>query len=465
MNLRPQLLPLPFLVLGGCSSPRPASEPGAPTGAERVAESGQPTREPGAYEAIASIEDRRHGAQRLGPFLSSDDARVRARAARALGRMPLGEGSDGVDEALSAALDDRAPQVRAEAAFAIGMRADDAAAEALRAHWDERDPRVRARVVEAASKLADEALWERVLEALADPALEVRIEAAVAPHRWPTEGPFAERVDVELVAVATSDEDPEVVWRALFSLQRRRADAARSAFLASSTPDNPVRARLFAVKGLARLSSKITGDAEALDESDERFLTACREALELCLQDEDARVAQEAASGLVGQRDASQLEHPSFHVRAAVIASLASSATPRASPWWSRRLGLVLEVLAAAGAADQPPVPARQHGAAVAEAVAAQGLGLQFGPRLAPDRDAIVVAHALDQGAGDEVALDLRLLHHQGVQDGIQGAPGEITELHLRHEQQAACPFSGAPQAPEAACDPGVPGLGRELPC
>ncbi len=188
---------------------------------------------------------------------------VRFRAVTALGRMPWPEHGEPVTRRLLATLGDPASEVRAAAAFALGQRGDPEAGDrlmALASGEPDPDPTVRARAVEAASRLDRPDLHWGILETFADPAAEVRIEAAVAPHRWSAEDEDAARVDAALVAVLGVEDDPEVRWRLLFSLQRRAAGDARDAFLEYSASDH-VLERLFAVKGLARLEGdpKVAG--------------------------------------------------------------------------------------------------------------------------------------------------------------------------------------------------------------
>jgi len=285
---------------------------------------------------IVWLEDRRSdGGLELQRLALADDSATRERAVRALGRLPYPELGAEVTRALTRALEDPVPRVRALAAFGLGLRADPTSIEALLAAWQDEDEEVRARLVEAASRFEDRSLREEVMYALSDPSPIVRAQAAMAPHRWDTGSNAAGVVDSALANVAAKapaklrqerwdlpegdsfevePEDPEVIWRALFSLARRESERGREVFyLWCRAPDRPL-ARLFAMRGLA-----------SLEESNE----ATRDALREGLSDPDWRVAVEAATALGRFPEAASipgmeraLEHPSSHLRATVAKSL-----------------------------------------------------------------------------------------------------------------------------------------------
>jgi len=330
---------LPALLAFSCASIR---EDGFEIARENP--QGQQLAAAAAQDALITtlqMEDQRTtGGGGLQLLLRHDSPRVRARVATALGRMPRAKYGAEVTSALEGALADSEPDVRAAAAFALGMRADPACADALLAHWRDVDSSVRARIVEAASKIDDARLREEVLFAFNDEALEVRIEAAIAPHRWPADAPDAGEVDSTLIHVASKvalfkgyDENGkpqdisadtaeayEVRWRAVFSLQRRRSARATELFVAYAGSGLGSEARLYAIKGL--------GNVPPTEES--------RRALESALGDPDWRIVQEAALALGGIADPASLialerglGHPSFHVRAAVFGSLGAFETER----------------------------------------------------------------------------------------------------------------------------------------
>ncbi len=301
---------------------------------------------------IARFEDARtDGDGLLQLMLLRGEMPIRERAAMALGRLPFPEFRDEVTAALCAALDDPSSRVRAAAAFGLGIRADRDAAPALLAHWKESDTTVRARIVEAASRIDDAKLRQEVVVALKDRSNEVRAEAALAPLRWQKKHtpPDATAVDDALVellrpnasvegasqsdagvntasavgsradldtspaasganSAAVFSEDPEVVYRALFALARRKSERARATFDAALASID-VRQRTYAAQGLAAL------------EPDPKGQSLLRDAL----GDRDWRVVCEAAQALGRAPDATLvdalpglLDHPSAHVRRCV---------------------------------------------------------------------------------------------------------------------------------------------------
>ena len=295
-----------------------------------------------ALTVVEQLErSRSDGSGRLQRLAAFPDVDVRLRACRALGRLPALSFGDAVTAALAHALEDPAKAVQQEAAFAIGMRGDAGASQALLdalAQPSAADELTRAKLIEAAGKIATPELIEAVLAAFDDPAPQVRVEAVSATHRWPTDlgevadsaatvAPDPATVDAALIRVA--NEEPlaaheaariegngfDVVWRAVFALQRRRSKAARDLYLERArSADHPLT-RLFALKGLAGL------------EPDERT----RGAFEHGLLDPDWRVVFEALSGLEKLGDTRSvdalertLKHPSAHVRAAAFRALGS---------------------------------------------------------------------------------------------------------------------------------------------
>ena len=287
-------------------------------------------------DAIATFEDRRDdGGGDLERLASSNELDVKLRAVTALGRMPYPELGDRVSDALVRAVGDVRAEVRARAAFGLGLRADPGTERALLAAMKDKDERVRARAVEAGSRYESRGVREEVLYALSDPSPLVRAEAALAPHRWEANTEAAAVVDSALANVAAKapaelrnerfglpedtqlnpqTEDPEVIWRALFSLGRRKAERGRPVFYLWARAPHSVEARLFATIGIASL---------------EGSSPECMQALREGLVDEDPRVAVEAARGLGRFPQAASLEpmagaatHPSVQVRAAVAEAL-----------------------------------------------------------------------------------------------------------------------------------------------
>ncbi len=316
-------------VLGACGS---LQRPDAPGRQELVPPGAREAALANPADTILRLFNRRSdGGGLLAVLLEQGSPSTRGLAARALGSLPHPEYGSDVTRALVRALErDPEERVRAEAAFALGLRRDGEAAGALRAALEDGSELVRARAVLAASLLATDhaGLREDVLRRLSDPAESVRRAAALAPHRWPKDAADAGRVDEALLAVLARGErgereaeQREVRWRVSFTLARRGSVRAREAFLAQAHPPSPTLERLFAVQGLAALAQDPQRGA----------------ALARALEDPDWRVACEAARGLAAAPDPESprallaaAAHTSHHVRQEIAAALGALPEERA---------------------------------------------------------------------------------------------------------------------------------------
>ncbi|MFT7670236.1 MAG: cyclophilin family peptidyl-prolyl cis-trans isomerase [Planctomycetota bacterium] len=258
-----------------------------------------------SIERITRLEDQRvDGGSELQRLALMGDDGIRMRAVRALGRLPFPEHGQKVTDSLAEALSDNNEEVRAIAAFGLGLRADPRSSRALLAAWEDPSELVRARLVEAGSRMKDAAVREEVLYALADPSPLVRREAVTAASRWDPKSSASAVVDSALANTASkapaelrmerwglpddgkfkvAAEDGEVIWRTLFALARRKSERGREVFYLWCHAENNVNARIFATRGLSAL---------------EKSTLESREALRECLEDEDWRVVVEAAVGL-----------------------------------------------------------------------------------------------------------------------------------------------------------------------
>lgn len=272
------------------------------------------------WHAIERAEYARCATPTLLNAAASPEDAIRARAVIALGRLRWPEVRGGVTDALLARLADDEPKIRATAAFALGQRGDPAAGDALVQRAFGSDPggdpledeeAVRARAVEAASKLDRPDLQDALLAGLDDPALGVRMEAAIAAHRFE---PSTE-VDATLLDSLKTARGTPLAAALLFSLQRRRSGAALPAFVAYAESARPIE-RLWAVRGLARIAPS----------------SQAEDALRRAIGDDDDRVVFEALVGL-GRYPADGLTdafrraatHPSAHVRAQALRSIRSA--------------------------------------------------------------------------------------------------------------------------------------------
>ncbi|MCE9594022.1 MAG: peptidylprolyl isomerase [Planctomycetes bacterium] len=237
-----------FFVLSLAASACSSSRVSAPHADSRAAVAAPEVSVAQALVELRTLEDARHPS--VANFATHGSAEVRARAARALGRV-----LDAKSDALATLLADTDAHVRAEAAFAIGLRGEARFVDALLARstpTGEPDANVRARAVEAASKLDAPETRLKVLAALADPDPRVRIEAAEGAGRWKREEAHATEVARALIARLEHETDAEVLTYGLFALDRRKSVDAVALFLRCASSTDP-RQRIFAVHGLATL--------------------------------------------------------------------------------------------------------------------------------------------------------------------------------------------------------------------
>ncbi len=339
------------ILVTACGSAPPRPEP-APRPLEEVPARGEALSLPSGatFEEIAKLEELRStGGGRLLELLVDEDSEVRVRAARATSRLPFPEFGDEITDALVRALEDEETQVRVEALFGLGLRADPRTAGVLAAYRNDPSPLVRARVIEAASRIDAPELHAELLVHLRDSALEVRIATVEATSRWSRDRADAQTVDRALIealnpyalteptnassssALPMREVETELAWRILFSLARRGSPLGRGAFLEYATSTIPLE-RLFAMKGLGRLSVDDESDGGA------EIVRVLSNALgdPNALGQPDWRVSYEAAVSLGKWQHADGLEpllgaveDENAHVRAAALTALANySETP-----------------------------------------------------------------------------------------------------------------------------------------
>ncbi len=197
--------------------------------------------EPLVVERIAALEAAR---QPYGPelqaYLKHPDAEVRARAARAVGRL---QDPAGVAD-LAPLLEDEFPEVRWEAAFALGQIPGRASEKIiLAALREDIGVPLRVRLIEASVKAGDEQMLRVLDDWLEADDVEVLRAAALAcgqyvmrRQRWePTLPVLPDRIVVKLRKLLDHP-DPEVVEAALYSLWRAedKGSSSRAAVLLSS---------------------------------------------------------------------------------------------------------------------------------------------------------------------------------------------------------------------------------------
>jgi cyclophilin family peptidyl-prolyl cis-trans isomerase/HEAT repeat protein len=202
----------------------------------------------------------------LVALVSDSEARVRRRAALAIGRVGLVEG---VDPLLPLLASDAEPEIRQIAAFALGLIADSRAKDPLIAALADPSPLVQGSAAEALGLIGDAAAAEPVARlvgqvvrsgALAQPPGDeddVRRDTATAACRLGVFALVRLRAYPALAdAVLDGNGQPLVRWWPIaYALQRLEDKRALPALLTLAREANPYT-RAFAVKGLGGLQDR-----------------------------------------------------------------------------------------------------------------------------------------------------------------------------------------------------------------
>jgi cyclophilin family peptidyl-prolyl cis-trans isomerase/HEAT repeat protein len=235
---------------------------------------------PDRLAEIVHIEDTRELTDQLEDYLSDDSARVRARAALAVGRIAHHK-SAGL---LIPMIADTSLQVARTAAFAVGLTGQKAYADTLVKMSLELPASVAARVVESAGLLADSTMAEihtYLAGYLSHAAPEVRRAACLALF-YARARSTAENMIPPLLATET---DFRVQKAGLFALARLGVTSVGEVYSRFQADPDP-EIRMLAVQGLGRCSLP-----------DRVRLTA------LSLNDDDRRVAASAIAALQNTND------------------------------------------------------------------------------------------------------------------------------------------------------------------
>ena len=199
----------------------------------------------------------------LVPLLSDAEARVRRRAALAVGRVGLPEGVLPLVKVLQGDVD---PEVRQMAAFALGLIGDTSAAEPLRAALGDAQPLVAGRAAEALGLIGDTASAPAIGKLVAS-HLAAAAPLAADESRTQLDGPAeAFRLGVYALtrlkayeplaaAVLGPDGQPRLRWWPVaYALQRIEDKRAIPALLSLARIDSTYT-RAFAIKGLGALKA------------------------------------------------------------------------------------------------------------------------------------------------------------------------------------------------------------------
>jgi cyclophilin family peptidyl-prolyl cis-trans isomerase/HEAT repeat protein len=194
-------------------------------------------------------------------LLADEEARIRRRAALAIGRVGLPEAVP----RLVAVLEDPDPEVRQMAAFALGLLGDRSAAEPLRRALRDSSPVVQGRAAEAIGAMGDQdsasAIGEMVAAQLRNGAL-----AGIAPDEMAPEDPAAQAFQLGVYALARlksyetlaaavvgpGGEPRTAWWPAAYALQRVEDRRAAPVLVRLARMDSAI-GRGFAARGLGVL--------------------------------------------------------------------------------------------------------------------------------------------------------------------------------------------------------------------
>ncbi len=194
-------------------------------------------------------------------LLMDSEARIRRRAAIAVGRVGL---PDGVPALVSLLQTDTDPEVRQMAAFALGLIGHESAVEPLRNALSDPSPLIAGRAAEALGLIGDTASAAMIgklvqqhvaaAAALAPDDSRSHVDASVEAFRL---GVYAlarlKTYDALAAAVLTPDGQPRVQWWPVaYALQRVEDKRALPALLSVARSDTSY-ARAFAIKGLGAL--------------------------------------------------------------------------------------------------------------------------------------------------------------------------------------------------------------------
>lgn len=350
---------------------------------------------------------------------SDEDDALRARAARAMGRIQ----SPHYVPALAKAVERGPREVTIEALFALGQlglargaEIPPLAVEASLAATGSADVEVAAAALDALGKLADPAVVDRVVAFLASDVPALRAEAAAALFRYrfapvwrgaADEPPSLPPQAVEALIRAFDDPEPEVRRAAVYAFSRFGEPTALAALERRFTDGDPWT-RLFALRAWARSEGATTSAALERVQHDPLALLRAEAVAALAAVDGAAPV------------DAALADDPDVHVRAAVATALAAAQAPAARAALARlavdpsatvraaalvaRAGSeperAAELLVAGLADDAWPVRAAAAGALVAAGAAALSLlDLAFADPDPRVRTAAIPAAAALEGA------------------------------------------------------------------
>lgn len=288
-------------LLGSSSSARAAEPPAA------------------IARAIAVAEDQRRFEPVLAEHLRSADAAVRARAARAVGRL---QDSTTV-AALTPLVTDPELAVRRAAVFALGQIGHRSARTTLERALLDRDADTRGLAVEALGKLLDPAATGRVSAFLRAHSAAHRRHAAVALWR------LADTTSASALVACLGDPDASVRWRVAWALEKLPLPERIVPAVTPLLGDKDPLVRAHAARTLGRLRSRLASASllAALGDSDAPTVVNAIRAMQQVADSSQAQAAGELTRLLT--------THADPHVRVTAATALAdgfawASASPEA---------------------------------------------------------------------------------------------------------------------------------------
>jgi cyclophilin family peptidyl-prolyl cis-trans isomerase/HEAT repeat protein len=207
----------------------------------------------------------------LTRLLTDEEARVRRRAALAIGRVGLSDGLPALSTVLARDVEE---EVRQMAAFALGLIGDPAAAAALRTALADPSPLVHGRAAEALGRIGDASAAEAIgamvgaridagdLEGLVPDELSHPLSPSIDAARL---GLYAlarlRAYDALAGAVLDRDGQPRSAWWPVAYALQRAQDARAIPALRALAATPTVYARAFAIRGLGELGDDLGADA------------------------------------------------------------------------------------------------------------------------------------------------------------------------------------------------------------
>jgi HEAT repeat protein/cyclophilin family peptidyl-prolyl cis-trans isomerase len=256
---------------------------------------------------ISKLEDQRQTqGGRLLELLQHESAAVRARAARALGRIQ----DPASLEPLAVRLEDPDLPVVREAAFALGQLFDRRAAPYLLPLLDAEDAVVRQRVIEAIGKSGDRNATPELLARFTDEDRSVRAMVPLACARLGDQN-----ATTTLCQRFEQEPDPHVRWRIAYALATLGDERATPTLVQALRDQALPLIRVWAVQGLRGAADQPTVHDAVLTTPGDPDYRVVVELLRL-VTNQPASFALEDVSELAN--------HSSFHVRAQLAPAVAA---------------------------------------------------------------------------------------------------------------------------------------------